>query len=56
MAAKFTDEVAHKFVIAPETMPIDQWLATRDQPRCLAADEGHASGAHEISKLVAGRK
>jgi hypothetical protein len=38
-------------VIAPEVMEKDQWLATRGQPRCFAADDGYASGAHKISKL-----
>jgi hypothetical protein len=48
VAAEFRGEEVHKFVIAPEVMEKDQWLATRGQPRC----DGYASGAHEISKLV----
>jgi hypothetical protein len=51
-AAEFTREMTRRFVIAPETMPVEQWLATRGQPRCLAADKGPALGVREISKLV----
>ena len=32
-------EVAHNFCIAPDTMPLDQWLARKGQPVGAAGDE-----------------
>jgi hypothetical protein len=45
-------KVAHCFAVVPQVMEEGEWLRNRGQPRYPAADDGYASAAHTISKLV----